>query len=97
MHQFAPVQLGSSKSASYRSAVTLGLVLNIPNQVRRVGAQLFTRLHLVTLIEQVRATSECNVWLCQLRQSSEEYPVTDEWLPKLKVLSNQDFKNKEGK
>ena len=67
----------------------------MPNISYEKGANLFTRFRLIILDGQARATPEFNDWLAQLRDTTVEYPVTDEWFDQLTVLSKEDFECKE--
>ena len=93
MFQFPPVAPGLSKPSLYEAAVRLAMNENLPNVNYKIGAQVFTKFRLVILDGQARATPEFNAWLAQLRDTSVEHPVTDEWLDKLTELSREDFKN----
>ena len=91
MWQFPPVAPGLPKPALYQGAVMLGLGLRMPNEAYRIGASIFTQFTLVTLDGQERTSREYNNWLKQVRNPNIEYPITDEWLSKIKILSAEDF------
>ena len=91
MMQFEPVQPGLRKPALYQAAVMLGLSMKLPNEAYRVGAELFTRFQMVVLDGQVRATEEYNSWLGDIRNTRKKYPITEDWLSKLNILTTADF------
>ena len=95
MFQFPPVAPGLKKPSLYEAAVALAMNQQMPNISYEKGANLFTRFRLIILDGQARATPEFNDWLAQLRDTTVEYPVTDEWLDQLTVLSKEDFECKE--
>ena len=97
MYQFPPVEPYLRNPSLYQAAVmlALGLPANaFPNNAYKVGAQIFTRFRLVILDGQARSSKQFTEWLNQLRNPKVEYPVTDEWLSKINILSIKDFENK---
>ena len=91
MWQFPPVAPGLAKPALYQAAVMLGLGLRLPNEAYRKGAATFIKFKMVTLKGQVRSSKKFNNWLNQIRNPHIEYPITDEWLAQINVLSKKDF------
>ena len=51
---------------------------------------MFTKFKLLILDEQIRADEKYDGWLSSLRDTNVEYPITDDWLSKIKVLSPDD-------
>ena len=89
-YQFPPVSRGLAKPSLYQAAVLCARGLRLPNEAYRTGAHLFTKFKLLILDEQRRAEPEYDDWLSALRDTKVEYPITDNWLSKLNVLSPYD-------
>ena len=91
MWQFPPVS-DLSKPALYQSAVVVATNKRIPNEAYRAGANLFTQFKLFVLNEQQRLQKDYADFLKPLSDMKIQYPITEEWLSKLKVLSPHDLK-----
>ena len=90
--QFPQVAPGLAKPSLYQAAVLCARGLRLPNDAYRTGAHLFTKFKLLILDEQIRADEKYDGWLSSLRDTNVEYPITDDWLSKIKVLSPDDRK-----
>ena len=88
--QFPPVSRARAKPALYQAAVLFARGLRLPNDAYRTGAHLFTKFKLLILDEQIRADENYDGWLSALRDTKVEYPITDDWLSKLNILSPDD-------
>ena len=91
-YQFPPVAKELSKPALYQAAVCISRGLRMPNEPYRTGAALFTKFRLVVLEGQVRANPSYDKWLSNLRNPDLEFPITDDWLSKLQILTPEDIK-----
>ena len=91
MWQFPPVS-DLSKPALYQSAVVVATNKRVPNEAYRAGANLFTQFRLFVLNDQQRMDEEYADFLKPLSDMTVQYPITKEWLSKLKVLSQDDLK-----
>ena len=91
MWQFPPVS-DLSKPALYQSAVVVATNKRVPNEAYRAGANLFTQFRLFVLNDQQRMHEDYADFLKPLSDMTVEYPITEEWLSKLKVLSLDDLK-----
>ena len=91
MWQFPPVS-DLSRPALYQSAVVVATNKRIPNEAYRAGANLFTQFRLFVLNDQQRMNEEYADFLKPLSDMTVQYPITEEWLSKLKVLSQDDLK-----
>ena len=89
--QFNPVAPGLHEPALFQALVNLGLGKKMPNDAYRVGAELFSKFTLIELDGQVRACPKYDKFLAQLRNPAIEYPITDEWLDELPIISAKDF------
>ena len=76
----------------FQAAVLCARGLRLPNDAYQTGAHLFTKFKLLILDEQIRADEEYDGWLSNLRNTNVEYPITDDWLRKLNILSPDDRK-----
>ena len=63
----------------------------VPNEAYRAGANLFTQFKLFVLKDQHRMDKDYAQHLAPLSDMKKDYPITDEWLSKLKVLSPEDL------
>ena len=90
MWQFPPVS-GLAKPALYQSAVVVATNKRVPNEAYRAGANLFTQFKLFVLKDQQRMDEDYAQYLAPLSDMKKDYPITDEWLSKLKVLSPEDL------
>ena len=90
MWQFPPVS-GLAKPALYQSAVVVATNKRVPNEAYRAGANLFTQFKLFVLKDQHRMDKDYAKHLAPLSDMKKDYPITDEWLSKLKVLSPEDL------
>ena len=90
MWQFPPVS-GLAKPALYQSAVVVATNKRVPNEAYRAGANLFTQFKLFVLKDQHRMDEDYAQYLAPLSDMKKDYPITDEWLSKLKVLSPEDL------
>ena len=91
MWQFPPVS-DLSKPALYQSAVVVATNKRVPNEAYRAGANLFTQFRLFVLNDQQRMHEDYADFLKPLSDMTVQYPITKEWLSKLKVLSQDDLK-----
>ena len=91
MWQFPPVS-DLFKPALYQSAVVVATNKRVPNEAYRAGANLFTQFRLFVLNDQQRMHEEYADFLKPLSDMTVTYPITEEWLSKLKVLSQDDLK-----
>ena len=91
MLQFSHVS-DLSKPALYQSAVVIATNKRIPNEAYRAGANLFTQFRLFVLNDQQVCKPEYADFLKPLRDMRVKYPITKDWLSKLKVLSSEDLK-----
>ena len=82
-----------SRPALYQSAVVVATNKRIPNEAYRAGANLFTQFRLFVLNDQQRMNEEYADFLKPLSDMTVQYPITEEWLSKLKILSQDDLKN----
>jgi hypothetical protein len=89
--QFPPVSF-LPKPALYQSAVVVSTNKRIPNESYRAGANLFTQFRLFVLNDQQRCTPDYAKFLKPHRDMKVKYPITRDWLRKLKVLSAEDLK-----
>ena len=94
MWQFPPVST-LSKPALYQSAVVVATNKRVPSEAYRAGANLFTQFKLLVLNEQQRCDKDYADFLAPLRDTNVQYPITREWLSKLKVLRNEDVKEQD--
>ena len=83
---------GLRKPALYQSAVVVSTNKKVPNEAYRAGANLFTRFRLFVLNDQQRMEKTYADHLAPLRDTTKKYPITKEWLGKLKVLCSEDVK-----
>ena len=90
MWQFPPVS-GLAKPALYQSAVVVATNKRVPNEAYRAGANLFTQFKLFVLKDQHRMDKDYAKHLAPLSDMKKDYPITDEWLSNLKVLSPEDL------
>ena len=90
MWQFPPVSK-LSKPALYQAAVVVATNKRVPNEAYRAGANLFTQFRLFVLNDQQRMNEEYADFLKPLSDMTVQYPITEEWLSKLKVLSQDDL------
>ena len=91
MWQFPPAS-DLSKPALYQSAVVVATNKRVPNEAYRAGANLFSQFRLFVLNEQIRMEEDYADFLRPLSDMKVQYPITKEWLSKLKVLSQDDLK-----
>ena len=94
MWQFPPVS-DLSKPALYQSAVVVATNKKFPNEAYRAGANLFTKFKLFVLKDQHRMSKEYAEFLDPLSNMKKDYPITEEWLRKLKVLSHEDLQKED--
>ena len=92
MWQFPPVS-HLRKSALYQAAVAVATNKKVPNEAYRAGANLFTQFKLFILNDQQRLEKDYADFLAPLSDTSIKYPVTRDWLNKLKILGPDDVKN----
>ena len=90
MWQFPPVS-GLARPALYQSAVVVATNKRVPNEAYRAGANLFTQFKLFVLKDQQRMDKDYAKYLAPLSDMKMDYPITNEWLSKLKVLSPEDL------
>ena len=90
MWQFPPVS-GLAKPALYQAAVIVATNKRVPNEAYRAGANLFTQFKLFVLKDQQRMDKDYAKYLKPLSDMKKDYPITDEWLSKLKVLIPEDL------
>ena len=81
-----------SKPALYQIAVVVATNKRVPNEAYRAGANLFTQFRLFVLNDQKRMHPDYADFLKPLSDMTVKYPITEEWLSKLKVLSRDDLK-----
>ena len=92
MWQFPPVSY-LSNPALYQAAVVVATNRSVPNEAYRAGANIFTQFKLFILNEQMRCDKEYAEFLAPLRNPKIKYPITREWLSKLRVLQHADVKD----
>ena len=92
MWQFPPVSR-LRQSALYQAAVSVATNKKVQNEAYRAGANLFTQFKLFVLNDQQRLEKDYADFLAPLSDTSVEYPVTRDWLNKLKILSPDDVKD----
>ena len=81
-----------SKPVLYQSAVVVATNKRVPIEAYRAGANLFTQFRLFVLNDQQRMNEQYANFLKPFSDMTVQYPITKEWLSKLKVLSQDDLK-----